>query len=71
MKNRRHALKNLIESCGDRPDDCVVENWESMICLITSTTKQNEVAKNYAMHALIIAPSHFSCGGEVGVVEDW
>jgi hypothetical protein len=39
-----------------------------MICLITSKAKQNEVAKNRAMRALVTVPSHFGYGGEVGVV---
>ncbi len=47
MKNRRHALKILIELSGDRPDDYVVEIWENMICLIAFKAKQNKAAKNH------------------------
>jgi hypothetical protein len=42
VKNRRHALKILIESSGNRHNDCVVKHWESMIHLITFEAKQNK-----------------------------
>ncbi len=67
MKNKRHALKILIESCRNRHDDYVVEHWENMIRLIASKAKQNKVARNRAMQAFITAPSQFSSGGKVGV----
>jgi isopropylmalate/homocitrate/citramalate synthase len=49
VKNRRHAIKILIELRGYRLDDYAIEHWENTIRLIASKAKQNEVAKNRAM----------------------
>ncbi len=66
LKNRRHALKLLIESGVGRLDDCGIDHWENIKCFITLKAKQNEVTKNCAMHAFVTTPSHFSHGGKVG-----
>ncbi len=68
VKNRRHALKILIESSGNRPNDCAIKHWENMIHLITFEAKQNKAASNCAMRAFVNAPSHSSHGGKVGAV---
>jgi len=49
VKNRRCAIKILIESGGYKHADCAIEHWENMIHLIAFKAKQNEVAKNHAM----------------------
>jgi len=58
----------LIESSGNRPNDCAIKHWENMIHLITFEAKQNKAASNCAMRAFVNAPSHSSHGGKVGAV---
>jgi len=68
MKNRRHGLKLLIEASATRLIGCPKEHWEGMKRLIASEEKQEEVARNCAMKALVNTPNHFGCGGKVGAV---
>ncbi len=39
LKNRRHALKLLIEANATRPRDCTNDHWENMKHLITNLWK--------------------------------
>jgi hypothetical protein len=68
LKNRRHALKLLIEARGMRLDDCTKDHWDNMKRLIASKAKQNEVVNNCAMRMLVSTPSHSSYGGEIRVI---
>ncbi len=67
LKNRRHALKTLIEGGASRPKDYQKEHWESLKHLIASKTKHEEATNNHAMKARVMIPSHFGRGGELGV----
>jgi hypothetical protein len=44
LTNKRHAQKLLIESGVGRPDDCVLEHWETTKCHNASEVKQGEAA---------------------------
>jgi hypothetical protein len=44
LKNKRHDLKLLIESGVGRPDDCELENWETIKWHIASEAKQGKAA---------------------------
>ncbi len=67
LKNRRHALKNLIEASALRPDDCPEDHWDNLKHLVTSEAKQEETIKSYAMRAHMNTLSHFGHGGELGI----
>jgi hypothetical protein len=68
LKNKKHALKTFIEAGASRPKDCQEEHWESLKHLITLEVKQEDVAKNHAMKACVVIPSHSRRGGELGSI---
>ncbi len=68
VKNRRHALKLLIEVGGMRLDHCAEDHGENMKRFIASDAKQREAMKNHAMRTLVSTPHHFGHGGDIGVV---
>jgi len=68
LKNRRHALKLLIEANVARPKVCIDDHWESMKRIITLEAKQGEATSYHTVQAKVNTPSHFGHGGEVGTI---